>query len=71
VTVVTNPITSVQIEPETTSVRTGDVVRFAFRARGRGGKSVEGIEPEWSLSPGNGQIEEDGHFVAETPAGTG
>jgi plastocyanin len=67
VIVVANPITSVQIQPETTSVRTGDVVRFAFRARGRGGRPVEDVIPEWSLSPGHGQIEEDGHFVAETP----
>src|SRR3954454_1945784 len=38
VMVVANPITSVQIKPETTSVRTGDVVLFTFRARGRGGR---------------------------------
>src|SRR3954451_20878744 len=67
VMVVANPITSVQIKPETTSVRTGDVVLFTFRARGRGGREVGDVVPEWSLSPGNGQIEEDGHFVAETP----
>jgi plastocyanin len=67
VTVIANPVTSLEIEPETTSVRTGDVVRFAFHARNRGGRIVQDVAPEWSFSPGSGAIEEDGHFVAETP----
>ncbi len=67
VTVVANPVTSLEIKPETTSVRTGDVVRFAFHARSRGGRGVPDVVPEWSLSPGSGAIEQDGHFVAETP----
>jgi hypothetical protein len=65
--VVPNPVASVQIEPEGTSARTGDVVRFAFRARDRSGRSVGDIVPEWSLSPGNGQLDPDGYFVAELP----
>jgi hypothetical protein len=67
VTVVPNPVTSLVIEPETTSARTGDVVRFAFRARGRSGRVVPDVTPEWSLSPGSGLVEQDGGFVAETP----
>jgi hypothetical protein len=65
--VIANPVTSLEIEPETTSVRTGDVVRFVFHARNRGGRAVQDVVPEWSFSPGTGSIEEDGHFVAETP----
>jgi hypothetical protein len=65
--VVPNPVASVQIEPEGTSARTGDVVRFAFRARDRSGRSIGDIVPEWSLSPGNGQLDPDGYFVAELP----
>jgi hypothetical protein len=67
VTVIPNPVASVQIEPEFTSARTGDVVRFAFRARNRSGRPVGDVLPEWSLSPGNAQIEPDGHFVADLP----
>jgi hypothetical protein len=67
VTIVPNPVTSLVIEPETTSARTGDVVHFAFRARDRGGRLVPGVAPEWSLSPGSGVVEQDGGFVAETP----
>jgi hypothetical protein len=68
-TVVANPVASVQIEPEAAAGRTGDVVRFAFRARDRAGRSVGNIVPEWSLSPGNGQLDSEGHFVAELPGG--
>jgi hypothetical protein len=67
ITVVPNPVASVQIEPEMTSVRTGDVVRFAFRARDRGARSVGEMIPEWSLSPGSGRLDPDGHFVADLP----
>jgi hypothetical protein len=67
ITVVPNPVVSVQIEPEVTAVRTGDVVRFAFRARDRAGRPVGDIIPEWSFSPGNGWLDPDGHFVADLP----
>jgi hypothetical protein len=67
VTVVPNPVASLQLEPEVTSVRTGDVVPFRFRARSRSGGSVGDIVPEWTLSPGNGQIDQEGRFVADLP----
>jgi hypothetical protein len=66
-TVVSNPVASLQVLPETISVRTGDVVAFGFRARTREGRSVDDVRPEWMISPGSGDIEQDGHFVAETP----
>jgi hypothetical protein len=67
VTVVANPVTSVEIRPETTSVRAGDVVRFEFQARGRGGRLVEDAVPTWAMNPGSGGIGPAGDFVAETP----
>jgi hypothetical protein len=67
VTVVANPVASLQIEPEAVSVRTGDVVRFGSRAQTRAGRPVRDIAPEWSLSPGNAQIDPDGNFVADLP----
>jgi hypothetical protein len=65
--VVPNPVASLHIEPDIASVRTGDVVRFIVRAQTKGGQQVGDIEPEWSLSPGNGQIDQTGSFVGEVP----
>jgi plastocyanin len=62
-----NPVAVVTLEPARASVRTGEVVRFAFRARTGGGEAVADASPEWSLAPGNGQVEPDGSFVAELP----
>lgn len=62
-----NPVAAVAIEPTSATARTGDVVRFVFRARAKGGKTVADAAPEWSLSPGNGQVYPDGRFVAEIP----
>jgi hypothetical protein len=43
------------------------VVRFAFQGRGRNGRVVGDIAPEWGISPGDGQVDQDGHFVADMP----
>ena len=67
ISVIPNPVTSLGIEPATASVRTGEVVRFAIHARTRAGAEVSNVVPEWSLSPGNGQVDADGGFVAEVP----
>jgi hypothetical protein len=67
VTVAANPVLSLQIDPQTTSARSGDVVELALRARTSAGRTVDDIEPEWGLSPGNGQIDPDGRFVADEP----
>ena len=67
VTVAPNPTATVTLEPARVSVRTGDVVRFAFRARGAAGQPVPDAVPEWSLAPGNAQVDHDGGFVAELP----
>jgi hypothetical protein len=58
---------SVAIEPAAPKVRQGDVVRFALVARDARGKSIAGLTPSWSFSPGKGQIDPDGVFVAYEP----
>jgi len=55
------------IEPAAPRVRQGDVVRFAAVARDAGGKTIPGLSPTWSLSPGQGEIDPDGAFVAYEP----
>ena len=67
VTVVANPVTSVSIEPAGASGRTGDVIRMTFQAKEKSGRPVSNVSPEWSLSPGNAQIDADGNFVADLP----
>src|SRR5688572_17126105 len=67
VTVVSNPITEVTLEPATATARTGDVLPLTFRARGKNGQPLTDVSPEWSLSPGNAQVDVDGYFVADVP----
>jgi hypothetical protein len=67
ITVAPNPVTSIRLEPASASVRTGDVVRLAFQATNASGQPVADATPEWSLSPGNAQVEHDGSFVADLP----
>ena len=64
-----NPVSTVEVRPAAGSVRTGDVVPFAFDARDRAGAAVPGVLPEWLVSPGSARIEPDGGFVA-SEAGT-
>jgi hypothetical protein len=63
VTVVANNIATLDITPSTAQARTGDVVRFAVRARTASGADVTGLTPSWSFSPGQGMIDPDGAFV--------
>ena len=69
VTVLANPVSSVQVVPAATAARTGDVVRLRFDARDRAGAAVPDVLPEWMVSPGSARIEPDGAFVA-SEAGT-
>lgn len=75
-TVLKNPVASIVLSAEETSVRTGDVVRFTATLKDADGNTVEGVPiqysfqaaPDDNLGPGaSGQIEQDGRFVAETP----
>ncbi|MEZ4456527.1 MAG: Ig-like domain-containing protein [Gemmatimonadales bacterium] len=62
-TVAPNTITRLALTPETADGRTGDVIRFRLTATDRAGKAVTGFTPQWSFSPGQGLIGEDGAFV--------
>jgi hypothetical protein len=67
VTVVANPVATLQVQPATASLRTGDVLRFTAQARSAAGRSVSDAVPEWSMGPGGGTIDGDGSFVADVP----
>ena len=43
------------------------MIRLTFQAKAKSGRPVPNVSPEWSLSPGNAQIDADGNFVADLP----
>jgi hypothetical protein len=67
VRVVGGQLGSLTLAPERPSVRQGDVVPFTLEARDGAGKPIAGLTPTWSFSPGDGQLDADGRFVAYRP----
>src|SRR4029077_11165265 len=67
VQVVANTIADIELTPRKLPARTGDVVRFGASPKDAAGKTVAGLTPTWSFSPGKGQIDPDGGFVAYEP----
>ena len=63
VNVVANTITSLEITPAAAAARTGDVMRFKVLAKDAQGRTIDGLTPTWTFSPGQGLIEQDGAFV--------
>jgi predicted secreted protein len=60
-------LSSVTITPSHVEARTGDVLRFAITAKDAAGKTIAGLTPTWSVSPGQGQLDADGAFVGYEP----
>jgi len=58
---------SLSIEPADARAKQGDVVRFRAVAKDRAGKTIAGVTPSWSFGPGQGEIDDDGAFVAYEP----
>jgi hypothetical protein len=67
VQVISNTISSIELTPERSEGRTGDVIRFSVTARDRNGGEIKGLTPTWSFSPGNGAVDPDGAFVGYAP----
>ena len=67
VDVVPNTIRSLSIEPKSSNVRTGDVVRFTAQAVDNSGGQVRSPSVRWAVSGEGAMIEADGGFVAERP----
>jgi hypothetical protein len=67
VRVIGNTISRLGVTPARTTVRQGDVVAFKVQASDAAGKEIAGLTPTWSFSPGDGQLEPDGRFVAYRP----
>jgi len=67
VTVIANTIRSVAVTPEASTAKTGDVVRFKTNVLTAEGRRIEGLTPQWSMSPGQGMITPEGEFVGYEP----
>jgi hypothetical protein len=67
VRVVANTVASLAVEPVSAQGRTGDVIRFTVAARDRAGRAVADVRPQWSFSPGQGAIDDEGAFVGYEP----
>ena len=65
--VIAADVGDVEITPSTTQARTGDVVRFHATVKDRAGKEITGLSPTWLFSPGRGEIDDGGAFVAYEP----
>ena len=63
VVITRNSVAGISVEPRTTAVRTGDVVRFAAHVDGAPGST----SIRWSVSGAGASIDPDGGFVAERP----
>ena len=66
-TVVANRIASLGVTPGRTQVRTGDVLRLQLTPKDARGKSIAGLSPVWTMTGGEGNVEQDGAFVAYQP----
>jgi hypothetical protein len=65
--VVKSAVRSVSIEPRTTNVKSGDVIRFTAAAKDAGGGAIRPLVARWSVSGDGATIEPDGAFVAARP----
>lgn len=64
-TVVANTVRRIEItHAGADDIRTGDVVHFQAVPHDAAGGVVSGATPVWSMSPGQGIIDQDGSFVA-------
>lgn len=63
VNVAVTRVARVKVTASATSARTGDVVPLTLAAYDVRGRALSNVRPEWALAPGNGMVDEDGHFV--------
>lgn len=67
VTVEVARVASFELQPGSARVRTGDVVRVAPMVKDGQKRTMTGLTPTWTMTGGDGVIEQDGAFVAYQP----
>ncbi|MGQ0647814.1 MAG: Ig-like domain-containing protein [Gemmatimonadaceae bacterium] len=58
---------TLELTPQNTGARQGDVVRFRLTAKDPRGATISDLTPTWSFSPGQGAIDNEGAFVGNAP----
>ena len=64
--VVANTVRRLEVSCGATEARTGDVLRCRAVVKDPSGREIAGLTPLWALAPGDGVIDPDGFFVANT-----
>jgi hypothetical protein len=67
VDVASGRVASVRVTASATEAREGDVIRLTATPRSASGAAITGVTPTWSVSPGNGVVDETGAFVGYEP----
>ena len=69
VQVLPNNVARITVEPGTSTVRTGDVVKFIATPRTAAGRAIGDVAVDWAVTagPGVSLIDPSGTFVAELP----
>lgn len=67
VDVLRGPVANLTVSPSSPGVRQGDLVHFSLVARDAAGHEMKGVLPTWLFSPGDGELDQDGSFVAYKP----
>ena len=65
--VVNVPGARVTVTPASATARQGDVLRFAVQVTDAAGRTIDGLVPSWTMSPGRGEVGSDGSFVGYEP----
>jgi hypothetical protein len=61
--VISTAVDRVEIMPSEVRARQGDVIDFQVRVLDPEGREIEGLEPTWTLAPGQGLLSPTGRFV--------
>jgi hypothetical protein len=67
VDVASGRVASIRVTASAAEAREGDVIRLTATARSASGAAITGVTPTWSVSPGNGVVDETGAFVGYEP----
>jgi hypothetical protein len=65
--VIPSAVATLDVTPSSAQARQGDVISFKVTAKDPRGRTIQGLTPLWSVSPGRGLIDQDGAFVGYEP----
>ncbi|MEO6444744.1 MAG: Ig-like domain-containing protein [Gemmatimonadaceae bacterium] len=66
-TIIPNRIASLAVTPDRARLRTGDVLRLQLAVKDASGAEVARVRPVWTMTGGEGLVDQEGVFVAYQP----